>query len=277
MVLMFQLISFLGRILTIKIKKNMVHTNLSLKASQFVSVESRYHRGTNPWDNKITELFKLQGSEGGITFWTYRVWGNYTSQGSMLQEVSSEVYEQSVKKLLADAEKYNNGEYDDGEYRHTLVQKAEQEIVICTSVSERYGRIQFEGTRIETVSPTSPVASFVAEALAEYRAAEAEKRAAEAVEQKQYAQECGRTARRLGINFINVLRLGYEDENKLMAFQKSIQRAQQIVEASDADLKDHLYHEIVECGRDRRKAALASLGIIVDADVNYMQFDELFA
>lgn len=188
------------------------------------------------------------------------------------------MYERGVKTLLADAGKYGeNGEYDDGEYRHTLVQKAEQEITVNVLISERLGQVKFEGTRIETLSPTSPVASYIAEALAEYRAAEKTKRAEEALEHKKYAQECGRTARRLGINFVNVLRLGYEDESKLVAFQKAMQRAQQLVEASPADLQDRLYHEIVECGRDRKTAALASLGVVVDADVNYMCFDELFA
>lgn len=255
----------------------MVHRNLNLKASQFVSVSSSYYRGTNPWDNDTTKFFKLQGSDG-ITFWKYHIWGNYTSQGAELMEVSEEVYERGVKTLLADADRYDeDGKYDDGEYRHTMFRETEQEIVVSAMVYERYGRIQFEGTRIETVSPTSPVAAFIAKALAEYRAAEAEKRAAEALEQKKYAKECGLVARRRGINFVNVLRLGYEDESKLEAFKKAMERAQQIVEASDADLRNRLYHEIVECGRDRKRAALASLGVVVDADVNYMRFDELFA
>ena len=251
---------------------------MSLKACQFVGVMSDYFRGTNPWNSNVTEYFQLQGSEGGTTFWKYHTWGNYTSQGAILQEVSEETYKQGVKTLLADADKYNEkGEYNDGSYRYTLVQKNEQEVIVSAMVSERYGKIQFEGTRIEYSSPDSPVAIMLAKALAEYRAAEKTKRAEEALEHKKYAQECGRTARRLGINFINVLRLGYEDENKLIAFQKAMQRAQQIVEVSPADLQDRLYHEIVECGRDRKTAALASLGVVVDADVNYMNFDELFA
>lgn len=251
---------------------------MSLRAYQFVSLSSSYHRGTNPWDNKSTSFFKLYGSEGGITFWTYRVWGNYTSQGSVLEEVSEEVYERGVKTLLADAEKYNeDGKYDDGEYRHTLVRENEQEIVVSAMVYERYGRIQFEGTRIETLSPTSPVASFVAEALAEYREAEEKKRAAEALEHKKYAKECGLVARRLGVNFVNVLRLGYEDEEELLAFKKAMERAKQLIEASDTNLKDYLYHEIMESGRARKQEALASLGIVVKADVNHMSFDELFA
>ncbi len=256
----------------------MVQKMLSLQACNFVGVMSDYYRGTNPWDSDVVEFFKLQGSDGSVTFWKHHVWGNYTSQGAVLQEVSEETYKQGVKTLLADADKYNEkGEYNDGSYRYTLVQKNEQEVIVSAMVYERYGRIQFEGTRIETVSPTSPVASFVEKALAAYRAAEAEKREAEALEHKKYAKECGRTARRLGINFVNVLRMGYEDESKLMAFQKAMQRAQQLVEASPAELQDHLYHEIMECGRDRKTAALASLGIVVDADVNYMNFDELFA
>ena len=256
----------------------MVQKMLSLQACNFVGVMSDYYRGTNPWDSDVVEFFKLQGSDGSVSFWKHHVWGNYTSQGAVLQEVSEEMYERGVKTLLADAEKYNeNGEYDDGSYRYTLVQKNEQEIIISAMVSERYGRVQYEGTRIEYSSPTSPVASYIAEALAEYRAAEEKKRAAETLEHKKYAQECGLVARRLGINFVNVLRLGYEDENKLEAFKKAMQRAQQIVEVSPADLQDRLYHEIVECGRDRKTAALASLGIVVDADVNHMCFDELFA
>lgn len=256
----------------------MVQKMLSLQACNFVGGMSDYYRGTNPWDSDVVEFFKLQGSDGSVTFWKHHVWGNYTSQGAVLQEVSEEMYERGVKTLLADAEKYNeNGEYDDGEYRHTLVQKAEQEITVNVLISERLGQVKFEGTRIETLSPTSPVASYIAEALAEYRAAEKTKRAEEALEHKKYAQECGRTARQLGINFVNVLRLGYEDENKLMAFQKAMQRAKQMIEASDTNLQDYLYHEIMECGRARKQEALASLGIVVKADVNYMNFDELFA
>lgn len=256
----------------------MAHNIMSLNACQFVSVSSSYHRGTNPWDNKITEFFKLRGSDETYTFWEYRTWGNYTSQGSILKEVSEESYERGVKTLLADAEKYNeNGEYDDGAYRYTLVQKNEQEITVNVLVSERLGRIQFEGTRIETVSSDSPVAAFITEALAEYREAEAKKNEAEALEHKKYAKECGLVARRLDINFVNVLRMGYEDESKLMAFQKAMQRAKQMIEASDTNLQDYLYHEIMECGRARKQEALASLGIVVKADVNYMNFDELFA
>lgn len=255
----------------------MAHKNMSLNACQFVSVSSRYYRSTNPWDNDTTKFFKLQGADGE-TFWKYRIWGNYTSQGSVLQEVSAEEYERGVKTLLADADRYDDkGKYDDGEYRHTLVRETEQKIVICTSVSERYGRIQFEGTRIEYTSPISPVASFVAEALAEYRAEEAKKNEEEALERRNYARECGRTARRLGVNFVNVLRLGYEDEEELLAFKKAMERAKQLIEASDTNLKDYLYHEIMESGRARKQEALASLGIVVKADVNHMSFDELFA
>lgn len=255
----------------------MVQKILSLQACQLVGVMSDYYRGTNPWDSDVLEFFKLQGSDGSVTFWKHHIWGNYTSEGAVLQEVSAEVYERGVKTLLADADKYNEkGEYDDGAYRYTLVQKNEQEIIISIFVYEKYGRVQFEGTRIEYTSPISPVASFIAEALADYRKAISEKRAEEAIEHKKYAQECGRTARRLGINFVNVLRLGYEDEEELLAFKKAMERAKQMIKASDTNLQDYLYHEIMESGRARKQEALASLGIVVKADVNHMSFDELF-
>ena len=255
----------------------MVQKILNLQACQVVSVSSSYYRGTNPWDNELLKFFKLQGADGE-TFWKYRIWGNYTSEGALLQEVSEDVYERGVKTLLADANRYNDkGEYDDGEYRHTLVRETEQEIVVSAMVYERYGRIQFEGTRIEYTSPISPVASFVAKALAEYRAAEAKKNKEEALERRKYAQECGLVARRLGISFINVLRMGYKDEEELLVFKKAMERAKQMIDASDTDLQDYLYHEIMESGRARKQEALASLGIVVKADVNHMSFDELFA
>lgn len=203
------------------------------------------------------------------TYWSFWAWGGTRKVVGRLKEISAESYAANKAYFEVEAKVYAE--------RRILVYKAEAIGEIMTEISEPMLHLTFKGIEISFFTPGTSVADFVASGIKEYREAEEKKRAAEALENKKYAQECGLVARRLGVNFVNVLRLGYEDEAKLVAFQKAMQRAQQLVEVSPADLQDHLYHEIMECGRDRKKAALASLGVVVDADVNYMQFDELFA
>lgn len=259
MVLMFQLISFLDRILTIKFSKNMVR-NLMLQKFEVVRLSKNY----GPFE----EIFQMR--EANLTtYWLFGAWGGTREVVGQLKEISAENYAAIKARFDAEAKEYAS--------QRILVYKDEAVGEIMTEVMEHMFHLSFKGIEISYFTPGTSVESFVASGIAEYREAEEKKRAEEALEHKKYAQECGRTARRLGINFINVLRLGYEDENKLIAFQKAMERAKQIVEASPADLRDVIYHEVMECGRDRRKAELASLGVIVDADVNYMRFDELFA
>lgn len=207
--------------------------------------------------------------EAETTYWTFCAWGGTREVVGRLKEISAESYASVKARFEAEAKEYAE--------KRVLVYKEEVVGEIMTEIMEHMFHLSFKGIEISFFTPGTKVADFVASGLAEYRAAEEKKRAAEAVEQKQYAQECGRTARRLGINFINVLRLGYEDEEELLAFKKAMERAKQMIEASDTILKDYLYHEIMESGRARKQEALASLGIVVKADVNHMCFDELFA
>ena len=213
------------------------------------------------------EIFKMR-ENNETTYWLFGAWGGTREIVGRLKEISAESYASVKARFEAEAKEYAS--------QRILVYKEEAVGEIMTEVMEHMFHLSFKGIEISFFTPGTSVSDFVADGLSEYREAEAKKNEEEA-QHKKYAQECGRTARRLGINFINVLRLGYEDENKLIAFQKAMERAKQIVEASPADLRDVIYHEVMECGRDRRKAELASLGVVVDADVNYMRFDELFA
>lgn len=214
------------------------------------------------------EIFKMH-EENVTTYWSFGAWGGTNAVVGRLKEISAENYAAIKNRFEAEAKEYAS--------QRVLVYKEEAVEEIMTEIMEHLFHLSYRGIEISFFTPKTKVANFVASGIEEYREAEAKKNEAEALKQKKYAKECGRTARRLGMDFVNVLRLGYEDENKLIAFQKAMERAQQIIEASQADLRDRLYHEIMECGRDRRKAALASLGILVDADVNYMRFDKLFA
>lgn len=214
------------------------------------------------------EIFQMRESNL-TTYWLFGAWGGTREVVGRLKEISAESYNTIKARFEAEAKEYAS--------QRILVYKEEDDEEIMTEIMEHLFHLSFKGIEISFFTPGTTVENFVADGIKEYRAAEAEKREAEALEHKKYAKECGLVARRLGINFVNVLRMGYEDESRLVAFQKAMQRAQQIVEVSPADLQDRLYHEIVECGRDRKTAALASLGIVVDADVNHMCFDELFA
>lgn len=214
------------------------------------------------------EVFEMR-EENVNTFWLFGAWGGTNAVVGRLKEISAENYNAIKARFEAEAKEYAS--------QRILVYKEEAMDEIMTEIEEHMFHVSYKGIEISFFTPKTSVANFVASGIAEYREAEEKKRAEEALERRKYAKECGRTARRLGISFINVLRMGYEDEAKLVAFQKAMQRAQQIVEASPAELRDRLYHEIVECGRYRKKEALASLGVVVDADVNYMCFDELFA
>lgn len=234
--------------------------NLIIKKYEVVRLSKNY--------GPFVEIFKMR-ENNETTYWSFWAWGGTRKVVGRLKEISAESYAANKAYFEVEAKVYAE--------RRILVYKAEAIGEIMTEISEPMLHLTFKGIEISFFTPGTSVADFVADGIKEYRAAEAEKRAAETLEHKKYAQECGLVARRLGINFVNVLRMGYEDESKLMAFQKAMQRAQQLVEASPAELQDHLYHEIMECGRDRKTAALASLGVVVDADVNYMNFDELFA
>lgn len=214
------------------------------------------------------EVFKMH-ENNETTYWLFGAWGGTREVVGRLKEISAENYAAIKARFEAEAKEYAS--------QRILVYKEEEDECIMSEISEPMLHLTFKGIEISFFTPKTVVADFVASGIKEYREAEEKKRAAEALEHKKYARECGRTARQLGINFVNVLRLGYEDENKLMAFQKAMQRAKQMIEASDTNLQDYLYHEIMECGRARKQEALASLGIVVKADVNYMNFDELFA
>lgn len=258
MVLMFQLISFLHGLLTLKIF-DMVR-NLIIKKYEIVRLSKRM--------GPFMEIFKMR-ENNETTYWSFWAWGGTRKVVGRLKEISAESYAANKAYFEVEAKVYAE--------RRILVYKAEAMGEIMTEISEPMLHLTFKGIEISFFTPGTSVANFVASGIDEYRAEEAKKSEAETLEHKKYAQECGLVARRLGINFINVLRLGYEDENKLIAFQKAMERAKQMIEASDTILKDYLYHEIMESGRARKQEALASLGIVVEADVNYMNFDELFA
>ena len=92
----------------------------------------------------------------------------------------------------------------------------------------------------------------------------------------EYARECGKVAKKLKVSFVNVLRLGYQDEEKILKFQKSLENAKKILSRMSKREKEDLFHELYECGRARKSGALGVLQIdTMGADPNKLDFSEL--
>lgn len=122
---------------------------------------------------------------------------------------------------------WGNGSYDDGTYRHSL-------------------KISEEASFNEAIAPSNITTSYPA-ILAIMEEMEKERQNAirkqqekEAVERKEYARNCGRIAKRLGISFVNVLRLGYQNENELKEFQASLLAAKKRLSSMSEDDREVL-------------------------------------
>ncbi len=90
----------------------------------------------------------------------------------------------------------------------------------------------------------------------------------------EHARKCGGLANKLGISFVNALRIGPE-KGKLMQFKESYQRALGKVQAISLKEQRNIY-TLINGGRKARKEALDMLDIkYFDADVNLMDFTEL--
>ena len=115
------------------------------------------------------------------------------------------------------------------------------------------------------------VAAWREEQMAKKKA-EAE---AEAKSKKDYARRCGRISRRFGLPFVNVLRMG-DNEEEAKKHQESLKKAVSIIKRMEASEKEDWEHEL-SCGRARRQAALAHLEVYTGrGDVNHMDFSMLF-
>lgn len=126
------------------------------------------------------------------------------------------------------------------------------------------------------VKSPSPVKAAIQKALcAEKARIKAENIKIDRANQK-YARKCGSLARKLGLAFENVLAIG-ADEAKLKNFILSLAEARERLKEMDAQSAAEIKHELLSCGRARKKAAIDKLGIyIADADPNRLSFDELF-
>ncbi len=217
-----------------------------------------YYWGLNPCYHKIIYLFELDG-----LYFMYTYSSSYNGKYIELAEVSKEIFDMWSNDLRS---KYpwSDGMYDDGKSKFKLEDQPEGNFS-ATVYPEDFDRI------------THPKILSILNEIKEIK--EEEKRKAEEAEasrRKEYARKCSRVAKRLGVSFVNVLRLGYEDEERLKEFKQSMVEAKKQLEAMSEEERDSYEHEIFHCGRARMSEALEKLGVkTFGKDVYYMDFIEL--
>ncbi len=94
-------------------------------------------------------------------------------------------------------------------------------------------------------------------------------------EKYQYARKCGGLGKKLGINYVNVMRIGPE-KGKLMKFKESYERAIREVKGMSLPQLRKMHTDLFRSGRAHRKQAMEKLGIqYFAADVNLLVLKEL--
>ena len=218
---------------------------------------SSYYRGTNPFCYTTVQLFELDGH-----FFEFSHHGSYSGSCESLVEISKERYEEK-KDAYPNMYPWKDGYYDDGTYRHSL--KISESAVFNEAIAPK---------NIKSSHPA--ILAIMDEIAAAIEEAARQQREKEAAERKEYARNCGRVAKRLGISFVNVLRLGYQNEEQLKEFQKSLMAAKKRLSSMSEEDREYYEHEIFGCGRARIASALASLGVqTFGRDVRYMDFSLL--
>ena len=223
-----------------------------------VKYESTYYAGIIPWDRKKDFYFEC----GGICY-CYSSWENYTSCGEALHEISRDSFEKGIRDLIA---AIPDGKKDDGKRIH-LLEKQETGVFAMT--------IPVDVCFLKQESPLKAVYDKgKAKAKAAAKAIRLKEERAQKAANKKYAQKCGKLARKYGLDFGDVLALG-TDETTLKNYILALTEARDIIRQMDRKEKDALRHELYECGRARRRAAMEYLGIETLADPNRLTLQEL--
>lgn len=229
--------------------------NFNAEIQNVIVYKSNYYWGTNPWNRHCKMLFKI----GEVCF-IYTSWGNYTSCGNSLREITPEEYEEEASRLR---QELPDGQADDGKTVYKLKEKDSSsfEEGLCSS-----------DCRLSSESPLK--AAYDAAREEAYRKQRAEERK-KALERKAFARKCGKIARKLGVNFENALAFR-GDETELKNFILSLADAREQIREMSSREKKVLYHELFECGRARKRTAMEELGIYIgSADPNRIRLNEL--
>ena len=222
-----------------------------------VLYSSRYYRGTNPLCQNVQHLFELDGR-----FFSYSSHVSYNGSTEWLKEISADEFQREKVTCLS-LYPWKDGAYDDGKTMYSL--QVAEEAMFCRMLSPQDVQCSHPG-----------IVAIMEDITADMEAEKKKQEEADYADRKAYAYSCSVVAKRLNMSFVNVIRLGYDDEAKLLAFQESLAAAKNKLAALNKEEREACLHEIFECGRARKLAALESLGVkTFGRDVNYMDFSEL--
>ena len=66
-----------------------------VEITEVVTYTSEYYRGTNPWNDRTEKYFSC-----GEVGYMFERWGNYTSQGARLREITQDEYATALDELF---------------------------------------------------------------------------------------------------------------------------------------------------------------------------------
>lgn len=238
-----------------------------------------------------SKLHRMAGTEVGSYFpYNYKViffsgesyWkierssslmGNTPLENGSLSQISQEEYKKQLLTLLKE-----EGESSTRGYYHGFCPTWLTIVTIGKPVWE----LNLRG--VKSVSAFADSSCHVAKAVAEvqdavkevyriaYEAECAEKAKADKA-RAAYNYKMGKLARKYGVGFNTARAL--ETPEAITAFKIAGEVAATHVATTGAKARKSLMHEILECGRARRREALEGLGICLECDVNRIDREDL--
>ncbi len=204
------------------------------------------------------EIFKL-----GDKYFFYMYNRNGKVSTFSLREVTKEEYYARKDEFFRARPDGRFGEFEEGDYTYFIgcfkdaVWKKNMPMNDCIFISE---------------NPLKDVYDAVA---SEIDASARQKEKDEATYRKEYARMCGALGNRLGIAYVNVLRIGPNEEN-LREFKRTYADAVEKVKKLSLSELRHLQLEVFKKNRTCRRNVLVGLGVkFFNADVMLMDLSDL--
>lgn len=235
--------------------KEDIFISFSFKTDETVRFSSRTESR-----NADKELFRLNG----FFFWYVFNRSDKTSTYS-LREITEDEFNARKQELLKLRPKGSRiCEWQDGESK-----------IFVRDFKNGFWKRKVPATDCIFLTENNPVKKVYDATLAREKEEMAETTAAEEKVKYEYAKKCGGLGRKLGIEYVNVLRIGPE-KGKLMRFKETYQTALARAEKMSLEEKFQLYGDLFRRGRTCRKNAMDKLGIEYgSADVNLLSLPEL--
>lgn len=233
--------------------KQKIYVNFVIRTDEAIRLEC-----SNGANRAEKELFIVDEN-----FYFFYVMNRNTETKTLsLREITKEEYQARKAEILNCRPKNGDKEWEDGDNKYALK-------------IFRFGTWKRYISASECIFLTDNRVKDLADSVVEQVTLQRDQEMTLDKEAKaEHARKCGGLAHKLGISFVNALRIGPE-KGKLTLFKESYQRALDKVQTVSLKEQRTLYN-LLNGGRKARKEALDMLDIqYFDADVNLMDFREL--